>query len=29
MRYQQGSHEILLTYDFNFKQIIYNSPRYF
>lgn len=29
MRYQQGSHEILLTYDFSFKQLIYNSPRYF
>jgi len=27
--YQQGSHEILLTYDFAFKQLIYNSPRYF
>lgn len=29
MRYQQGSHEVLLTYDFNFKKVIYNSPRYF
>ncbi len=27
--YQSGSHEILLTYDFNFKKAIYNSPRYF
>jgi type IX secretion system PorP/SprF family membrane protein len=27
--YQSGSHEILLTYDFNFKKTIYNSPRYF
>lgn len=28
-RYQQGSHEIILAYDFNFKKISYNSPRYF
>lgn len=27
--YQSGSHEVLLTYDFNFKKAIYNSPRYF
>lgn len=27
--YQQGSHEVLLSYDFNFKKITYNSPRYF
>ncbi len=29
MKYQSGSHEILLTYDFNFKKVVYNSPRYF
>jgi type IX secretion system PorP/SprF family membrane protein len=27
--YQNGSHEIILTYDFNFKKRVYNSPRYF
>ncbi len=29
MRYQQGSHELFLSYDFSFKKNIYNSPRYF
>lgn len=29
MNYQSGSHEVLLTYDFTFKKVIYNSPRYF
>jgi type IX secretion system PorP/SprF family membrane protein len=28
-RYNSGSHEVLLTYDINFKRITYNSPRYF
>ncbi len=27
--YQQGTHEILLTYDFNYKKAVYASPRYF
>ncbi len=27
--YQSGSHEVILTYDINFKKHIYNSPRYF
>lgn len=27
--YQSGSHEVILTYDFNFKKVTYNSPRYF
>lgn len=27
--YQNGSHELLLTYDVNFKKHVYNSPRYF
>ncbi|MCC6700306.1 MAG: type IX secretion system membrane protein PorP/SprF [Fluviicola sp.] len=29
VNYQKGSHEVILTYDFNFKKSIYNSPRYF
>lgn len=28
-RYNSGTHEILLTYDINYKRISYNSPRYF